>query len=77
MRPRCARRGEQLGHLHFVDSNRRPAGCGHLAYAPIAAALRAAGYHGWASVEAFPYPDSEGAARQTMHSYRAYLEGLN
>ena len=25
----------QLGHLHFVDSNRRPAGCGHLSYAPI------------------------------------------
>ena len=67
----------QLGHLHFVDSNRRPAGCGHLAYAPIAAALRAAGYRGWASAEAFPYPDPEAAARQTIHGYRAYLEGLN
>ena len=67
----------QLGHLHFVDSNRRPAGCGHLSYAPIAAALRAAGYRGWASAEAFPYPDPEAAARQTIHSYRAYLEGLN
>ena len=67
----------QLGHLHFVDSNRRPAGCGHLAYAPIAAALRAAGYRGWASAEAFPYPDPEAAARQTIYGYRAYLEGLN
>ena len=67
----------QLGHLHFVDSNRRPAGCGHLSYAPIAAALRAASYRGWASAEAFPYPDPEAAARQTIHSYRAYLEGLN
>jgi sugar phosphate isomerase/epimerase len=67
----------QLGHLHFVDSNRRPAGCGHLAYAPIAAALRAAGYRGWASAEAFPYPEPEAAARQTIYSYRAYLEGLN
>ena len=67
----------QLGHLHFVDSNRRPAGCGHLSYAPIAAALRAAGYRGWASAEAFPYPDPEAAARQTIYSYRAYLEGLN
>ena len=65
----------QLGHLHFVDSNRRPAGCGHLAYGPIAAALRAAGYRGWASAEAFPYPDPEAAARQTIHCYRTYLEG--
>lgn len=67
----------QLGHLHFVDSNRRPAGCGHLAYAPIAAALRAAGYRGWASAEAFPYPDPEAAARRTIHAYRTYLEGLH
>ena len=67
----------QLGHLHFVDSNRRPAGRGHLSYAPIAAALGAAGYRGWASAEAFSYPDPEAAARQTIHSYRAYLEGLN
>lgn len=69
--------GARLGHLHFVDSNRRPAGCGHLAYGPIAAALRAAGYRGWASAEAFPFPDPEAAAYQTIHSYRAYLEGLN
>ena len=68
--------GRLLGHIHFVDSNRRPPGFGHLAYAPIAAALRAADYRGWASVEAFPYPDPEAAARQTMHSYRAYLEGV-
>ena len=64
----------RLGHLHFVDSNRRPAGCGHLSYGPIAAALRAAGYRGWAAVEAFPYPDPEAAARRSISSYRAYLE---
>ena len=63
-----------LGHIHFVDSNRRPAGCGHLSYGPIAAAVRAAGYHGWAAVEAFPYPDPEAAARRSINSYRAYLE---
>ena len=63
-----------LGHIHFVDSNRRPAGCGHLSYGPIAAAVRAAGYRGWAAVEAFPYPDPEAAARRSINSYRAYLE---
>ena len=63
-----------LGHIHFVDSNRRPAGCGHLSYGPIAAAVRAAGYRGWAAVEAFPWPDPEAAARRSINSYRAYLE---
>ena len=33
-----------IGHIHFVDSNRRPAGCGHLDYPPIVAALREIGY---------------------------------
>ena len=26
--------GKHIGHLHFVDSNRRPAGMGHLDYPP-------------------------------------------
>ena len=30
----------RLGHVHFVDSNRRPAGIGHLDYAPIAARIQ-------------------------------------
>jgi sugar phosphate isomerase/epimerase len=28
----------QIGHVHFVDSNRRPAGMGHMDYGPIASA---------------------------------------
>ena len=39
--------GRHIGHVHFVDSNRRPAGCGHLDFPPIAAALRAIGYDGY------------------------------
>lgn len=62
-----------LGHLHFVDSNRRPAGFGHLDFAPIVAALRAIDYHGYASAEALPYPDPLGAARQTIAAYRKYF----
>jgi len=59
-----------IGHVHFVDSNRRPAGCGHLDLAPIAAALAEIGYAGYASAEALPWPDSEAAARQTMVAFR-------
>ena len=43
-----------IGHVHFVDSNRRPAGLGHLDYPPIVAALREIGYNGFASAEALP-----------------------
>jgi sugar phosphate isomerase/epimerase len=62
--------GKHIGHVHFVDSNRRPAGNGHLDFAPIAAALRDIGYQGYASAEALPYPDSAAAAAQTIRAFR-------
>ena len=62
--------GKWIGHVHFVDSNRRPAGCGHLDYAPIAAALRDISYAGYVSAEAFAWPDSDTAARTTIETYR-------
>jgi sugar phosphate isomerase/epimerase len=64
------RAGAKLGHVHFVDSNRRPAGFGHLDFTPIAAALREINYSGFASAEALPYPDPHGAARQTIEAFR-------
>jgi sugar phosphate isomerase/epimerase len=65
--------GPRLGHLHFVDSNRRPAGCGHLDYSPIAAALRELDYDGYASAEALPWPDSCAAAEQTITAFRKWF----
>ena len=65
--------GDLIGHLHFVDSNRRPAGFGHMDYEPIAAALKEIGYCGYASAEALPYPDSGGAAQMTIETFRKYL----
>ncbi len=59
-----------LGHVHFVDSNRRPAGLGHIDFAPIAATLRDIDYTGYLSAEAFPYPDSDYAAAQTAATFR-------
>lgn len=73
--PAAIRRGaRKIGHVHFVDSNRRPAGCGHLDFAPIAAALREVEYEGFISAEALPYPDSLGAARLTIDAYRRYFQ---
>ena len=65
--------GRHVGHVHFVDSNRRAAGLGHLDFAPIAQALHEIGYQGYASAEAFPLPDPESAARQTIHAFRRYF----
>ena len=58
--------GHWIGHVHFVDSNRRAAGMGHLDFLPIAAALQEIGYRGYLSAEALPLPDPLAAARQTV-----------
>jgi sugar phosphate isomerase/epimerase len=64
---------KHLGHVHFVDSQRNPAGTGHLDFEPIADALRQIGYDKYASAEAFPWPNSVDAARQTIESFRRYF----
>ena len=65
--------GKHIGHVHFVDSNRRPAGCGHMDFAPIAAAFSEVDYDKYASAEAFPWPDSDTAARTTIDAFKQYL----
>jgi len=65
--------GPQIGHVHFVDSNRQAVGRGHLDVAPIASALREIGYNGYASAEALPLPDSVEAARLTIDAYRRFF----
>ena len=65
--------GRWIGHVHFVDSNRRAAGMGHIDFRSIAAALREVGYNGYVSAEALPYPDSESAARATIEAYRKHF----
>jgi len=62
-----------IGHVHFVDSNRRAAGMGHIDYGLIAAALKEIGYHQYVSAEAFPYPDPDAAAAQTIAVYNEYF----
>ena len=65
--------GPLLGHVHFVDSNRRPAGCGHIDFAPVIKALREIGYSGYLSAESLPWPNSEKAAQQTITTFRKFL----
>ncbi len=65
--------GSAVGHVHFVDSNRRAAGMGHIDYATIIKALQSIGYRGYLSAEAFALPDSLEAAKQTIATYRRLL----
>lgn len=59
-----------IGHVHFVDSNRRPAGCGHLDYGPIVTALHEIGYDGYLSAEALAWPTPDEAAATTIQTFR-------
>ena len=68
--------GSRIGHVHFVDSNRRPAGLGHIDYQPIAKALNDVGYAGYLSAEALAFPSSEAAAQQTITTFRKYFRSV-
>lgn len=43
----------QINHVHISENNRGAPGTGHIAFQPVFAALKAAGYDGWMTVEAF------------------------
>ncbi|MCA9168263.1 MAG: sugar phosphate isomerase/epimerase [Planctomycetales bacterium] len=60
--------GRHVGHVHFVDSNRRAAGLGHMTYGPIVRSLVDIGYQGYLSAEALPLPSSHEAALQTIRA---------
>lgn len=68
--------GAHIGHVHFVDSNRRPVGHGHLDIRSALAALIEVNYQGCLSAEAFPYPSPDEAAEQTMRAFQFWLHGL-
>ena len=66
--------GTHIGHIHFADSNRRPIGMGHTEMESVAEAIKSINYEGFISAEAFPYPDPDAAAIQTMHEFKRYFE---
>lgn len=62
--------GNLVGHVHFVDSNRRAPGSGQIRFDELRDALKTIGYQGYLSAEALPLPDPESAARLTLSAYR-------
>lgn len=65
---------QHIGHVHFADSNRKPIGFGHTQMPHIANALKASGYDGYVSAEAFPWPDPDLAAAQTIRSFNQFFK---
>jgi sugar phosphate isomerase/epimerase len=63
-----------IGHVHFADSNRKPIGFGHTQMESIANTLTASGYDGYVSAEAFPWPDPDLAAAQTIRSFHQFFK---
>jgi sugar phosphate isomerase/epimerase len=59
--------------VHFADSNRRAIGFGHTEMTSVAKALQDIGYSGYVSAEAFPWPDSDAAAAQTIQAFNHYF----
>ncbi len=65
--------GDLVIHIHFADSNRRPVGNGHTNFNELAHVLKEINYQGFVSAEAFPYPNSNAAATQTIQSFNNYF----
>lgn len=59
-----------IGHVHFVDSNRRAPGMGHFDLETIAQVLKSSAYDGFVSAECFPLPDPETAAKAAIDAYK-------
>jgi sugar phosphate isomerase/epimerase len=58
--------GPCLEGVHFVDSNRRAAGQGHIDFPRLIDVLREIGYVGYVTAEILPLPDSRTAAASAI-----------
>lgn len=67
--------GNQLGHFHCVDSNRKLPGKGHIQWSEIRRALDDVGYDGGLVVEAFPLPDTE--TGRSVNTWRPLVDDLD
>lgn len=61
---------EELGYIHFSDSNRLAPGEGHIDFRMVAATLEEIGYAGWIGVETLREPSGEEAARRALGRIR-------
>ncbi len=62
-----------IGYVHIADSNRWVPGYGHLDFQEVISALREVNYQGFLSLEAFPLPDPDTAAKKGIENIRKLL----
>lgn len=62
-----------VGYVHFADSNRWAPGYGHINFQEIISALREINYQGFLSLEVFPLPDPDTAAKKGIENIRKLL----
>ena len=60
-------------YIHLADSNRRAPGWGHLDFQDVFDALGRMQFSGWLSVEVFPLPDADSAAKQAIEYLKPLL----
>lgn len=61
----------ELGYIHFSDSNRGAPRDGHIDFGSIVSTLRDGDYKGWIGVETLREPSGEEAARRSIEAIRA------
>jgi sugar phosphate isomerase/epimerase len=58
--------------IHFTDSNRKWPGSAHLDFDQITGVLDEIGYDGFVSLEIYPWPDPDTAAKSSIKFLRRY-----
>lgn len=65
--------GKHLGHIHFGDNIRWYPGAGAFDFDAFCQGIKDVGYDGVLSVEVFPLPDGETAARETIAFFKKHF----
>jgi sugar phosphate isomerase/epimerase len=68
--------GENLGHVHLVDSNRQAPGHGHLDIRSVLKTLQEMNYQGYVAFETLPLPNPRQAAEDAIRTTKTVLSGL-
>lgn len=67
----------RLNYFHLADNSRVYPGCGTIDFAALLRALERIGYGGYLSVECFPWPSQEEAARRALQNMKAICRNLS
>ena len=70
---RLVARAGRLWHVHLADSNRKTPGYGLIDFKPVLEVLHELGYRDYLSIEVFPQPDADTAARDGVALIRSLL----